>query len=290
MHAKTMLHVLEPVVKLMRLTDGKHGASPGLIAMQFMEVDEWFGQASGTFPDLDNYAPGMHAKINALWVARWNQTDHPVFGAAKLLEPRLFKANPGHIFRQQLISSLKQIAKTPECPYTWKEMDAGWSTLRQKAATLPYFFDDLAQTQDAPSWWLDNMGGGAFEAIQWAAVRITSIAKSASICETTNSHEGAIHTAKRNRLGQDTVQMLLKLHLNLLLKKKFECWDPKKSFWEQGREVYATNEPGDIHDGEEQEPSLFASVGGYANAAASAAAAVAAGAAGGAAAAAAAAN
>mmetsp|Transcript_10515 Transcript_10515/g.32359 ORF Transcript_10515/g.32359 Transcript_10515/m.32359 type:complete len:96 (+) Transcript_10515:1086-1373(+) len=60
--------------------------------------------------------------------------------------------------------------------------------------------------------------------LSWAATRLVSMTCSASGCEHAWSVEGWIHSKKRNRMGQTTVDRLVRTHTNLLLESKLQDW------------------------------------------------------------------
>ena len=56
-----------------------------------------------------------------------------------------------------------------------------------------------------------------FPHLSWAAMRLLAMNCSASGCEHAWSVEGWIHSKKRNRLGQKTVDRLVRCHTNILI-------------------------------------------------------------------------
>lgn len=71
--------------------------------------------------------------------------------------------------------------------------------------------------------WMENVlceqsGKMLFDGLAWFAKKCQGVACSASACEHSWSIEGWIHSKRRNRLSQDTVEMLLRGHTNLGLK------------------------------------------------------------------------
>ena len=82
-------------------------------------------------------------------------------------------------------------------------------------------------------------------AIMWVAMTLGGLACSASGCEHSWSIEGRMHSKKRNRLGQQKVQRLVRTHSNLLLEDKLAGWRSTALPWEIEME---------IRDGESDEP------------------------------------
>ena len=68
--------------------------------------------------------------------------------------------------------------------------------------------------------------------LQWALMRLASLACSASACEHSWSIEGWIHSKKRNRLGQKNVERLVRAHTNLILEAVLEDWEANVLPWE----------------------------------------------------------
>ena len=69
-------------------------------------------------------------------------------------------------------------------------------------------------------------------AIRWVAMRLTALTCSASGCEHAWSIEGWIHSKKRNRLGQQNVERLLRVHTNLYLEARLRDWAATALPWE----------------------------------------------------------
>lgn len=61
--------------------------------------------------------------------------------------------------------------------------------------------------------------------LQWAARRLLALSCSASGCERSWSVEDWMHSKKRNRLGQTTVERLVRCHTNLLLQDMVADWE-----------------------------------------------------------------
>ena len=63
-------------------------------------------------------------------------------------------------------------------------------------------------------------------------MRLVAMNCSASGCESSWSVEAWIHSKKRNRLGQLTVERLVRAHTNLLLEDLLEDWESALLPWE----------------------------------------------------------
>jgi hypothetical protein len=65
---------------------------------------------------------------------------------------------------------------------------------------------------------LDDNGEPLFDNLAWFALKVVSVVPSASACEHSWAIEGWIHSKRRNRLGQNLVEMLVRGHTNMVLK------------------------------------------------------------------------
>ena len=68
-------------------------------------------------------------------------------------------------------------------------------------------------------------------------MRLGGLACPASGCEHSWSIEGWMHSKKRNRLGQQKVQRLVRTHSNLLLEDKLAGWRSTALPWEIEMEI-----------------------------------------------------
>lgn len=69
---------------------------------------------------------------------------------------------------------------------------------------------------------VDKDGEFLFAALAWFAQKVLCIVCSASACEHCWSIEGWIHSKRRNRLGQDLVEKLVRAHTNIVLREKLQ--------------------------------------------------------------------
>jgi hypothetical protein len=65
----------------------------------------------------------------------------------------------------------------------------------------------------------------------WIA-KVVLLSCSASTCEHTWSIEGWIHSKRRNRLGQDLVECLVRTHTNLHLEQRLELYEAGMLPWD----------------------------------------------------------
>lgn len=134
---------------------------------------------------------------------------------------------------RQLKGCFKQMA-TVEHPYTDLLADladfheacaGGMHDLTQEVA-----FSKRAQSMASYKW--ANVYLANWPHLQWAARRLLALTCSASGCERSWSVEDWIHSKKRNRLGQTTVERLVRCHTNLLLEDLLRDWESNVLPWE----------------------------------------------------------
>ena len=66
----------------------------------------------------------------------------------------------------------------------------------------------------------------------WLALKVVLLPCSASACEHSWSIEGWIHSKRRNRLGQDLVERLVRTHTNLQLEHRLELYEAGMLPWD----------------------------------------------------------
>jgi hypothetical protein len=67
--------------------------------------------------------------------------------------------------------------------------------------------------------------------LRWLALKVVLLPCSASACEHSWSIEGWIHSKRRNRLGQDLVERLVRTHTNLQLEHRLELYEAGMLPW-----------------------------------------------------------
>ena len=122
------------------------------------------------------------------------------------------------------------MASTPDipCEFTTQAMIAQYMALRTALATETHDRNDgEAFSKEAcvmPPFEWARAYLYPWPAIQWVAMRLTEPTCSASGCEHAGSIEGWIHSKKRNRLGQQNVERLVRAHTNLHLEARLNDW------------------------------------------------------------------
>jgi hypothetical protein len=173
-NVKVCISVLEPAVRLLRMTDTKLSATLGKVYGFMLQLDEHLRE------DIDGLEANIRKKIHAMFMVRWDYVEALSIGSHDLTDDIAFSAAA-----QQLAS------------YKWADIFM------------------------AP--WPD---------LCWAAKRLVAMTCSASGCEDSWSVEAWIHCEKRNRLGQKTVERLVRAHTNLLLEEVFETWESHVLSWQ----------------------------------------------------------
>lgn len=228
--------VLEPIIKVLRLTDGKSGATLGKV----------FGWCANIAAEFKKDIPGVTKedanRIHTLFQARWTYFHTNVFTAAMFLDSEFITDKHTRDEKTEFRAVLELIAVTPDCEYTLDDMTSDWSSLQTALLTKTSGMNNKSAFTDrackmAPFEWAREY---LFQwpAIQWVAMRLGGLSCSASGCEHSWSLEGWMHSGKRNRLGQNKVQRLVRAHSNLLLESKLEGWRPTSLPWEIDMQIH----------------------------------------------------
>lgn len=214
-------------MKVLRLTDGKSGATLGKVYGLCSQMDELYREPIAGLDD------GIRERLHMLFMARWAYFHTPVFTAAHFLEPEYIHVKPTAKEKAELHTVFKAMATTQ---HTFSALVADYAQLETAVCTNSNGMDDelafSARAKKMPSfeWGRTYLYFGAD--VQWAQMRLTAIGPSASPCEHSWSIEGWIHSKKRNRLGQTNVERLVRTHTNLILEAVLEDWRPHVLPWE----------------------------------------------------------
>jgi hypothetical protein len=68
--------------------------------------------------------------------------------------------------------------------------------------------------------------------LMWLALKVVFLSCSASTCEHRWSIEDSIHSKRRNRLGQELVDRLVRTHANLKLEQRLELYEVGMLPWD----------------------------------------------------------
>ena len=222
--------VLTPVLKLLRMTDGKTGATLGKIYHQMCEISGFFENP------IEGLEEDCREQVWQLFNARWQYFHEPIFTAAYYLDPEFISGEGSKEEEADFRRVLQEISKSNECPHSASDMVVQWAAIQTAISVGSHglneelAFSSLAKKMPAFEWARAFMY--EWPAIQWVAQRVASLSCSASGCEHSWSIEGWVHSKKRNRLGQTLVERLVRAHTNILLGNKLEEWVAPVLPWE----------------------------------------------------------
>jgi hypothetical protein len=220
--------IMEPVLRLLRLTDGKTGATLSKVYGFLLQLDSHFSKA---IPGLDSEE--IRHKIHELFMARWAYMHVPIMTAAYRLDPEFARRKFSRDEQADVKTVLKKMATT-EHPYPdllseladfEEALGAGLHDFVEAVA-----FSPRARSMAPYKWARVYMS--AWPHLQWAAIRVLALSCSTSGCERSWSVEDWIHSKKRNRLGQLTVERLVRCHTNLLLHDALEACEACVLSWD----------------------------------------------------------
>jgi hypothetical protein len=223
---KMCINVLEPAVRLLRMTDTKLGATLGKVYGYMLQLDEHLREK------IDGLDDNIRTKIHAMFMARWEYFHVPAMTAAYRFEPEFCQPKFDPKEKLEVNKVLRQMA-TEEHPYAAivtqladyvEALSVGSHDLTEEIAFSP------AAKKLASYKWVDTFMA-PWPDVCWAAKRLVAMTCSASGCEDSWSVEAWIHSKKRNRLGQKTVERLVRAHTDLLLEDVLENWESHVLPW-----------------------------------------------------------
>jgi hypothetical protein len=228
------VRVLSPTLKVLRLTDGKTGATLGKVHGLCVGLDALYRN------DIVGMDDDTRERMHLLFTARWTYFHTDVFTAAKMLDSEYIKDEHTLSERKEFRNVLLKIAETPNSMgtpmYGIGQLLAEWAGFETALATGSHGLDSNQAFSDIAckmtSWEWASAFLYEWPGLRWVAMRLTSLSCSASGCEHSWSIEGWIHSTKRNRLGQTHVERLVRMHTNLLLGSRLEEWRAKALPWE----------------------------------------------------------
>ena len=227
-----VLRVFEPCVRAMRMTDGKKGATLSKIYKAMLDL----GGENGFYAKpIDGLEEDIRTKMHKIFQKRWNYFHCPIMTAAYMLDPEYFGLEDFSCAEEEELK--KVLAKlAPLKALTELDIRNERSAARVEMMTGQNEFADeiawrdAARQQSAATWGQTHFY--KLKKLQWAAARLSALGCSASPCEHSWSIEGWIHNARRNRMKQDTVEMMVKFHSNLMLEAAARNWDDSVFVWE----------------------------------------------------------
>lgn len=178
-------------------------------------------------------------KIHAIFMARWTYFHTPVMTAAYRLAPEFCRRTITDSEDKEIKAVFKKMA-TEE--HSYPEIIADYSAYEVALETATFDLNNsvafsMAAQRMPPYQWA-NTYLRAWPHLRYIATRLLSLSCSASGCEHAWSIEGWIHSKKRNRLGQHTVDRLVRCHTNLLIEHRFESETAHTVMeWEEDMEI-----------------------------------------------------
>jgi hypothetical protein len=217
---KLLLRVLEPVLKLLRLTDGKKGATLGKVYHWMCQLDAFFNSP------IEGLPTAIREKVHRLFMARWAYFHEPIFTAAYMLDPEFIRVEHSADEETALRGIFEDLA-TEE--HTEGKLTAEYAqfltavTVESHSMTNTGAFGESARKLQGFEWAQAYLY--PWPSLKWLVMRVASLQCSASGCEHSWSVEGWIHSKKRNRLGQLNVERLVRTHTNLILEQILTDWE-----------------------------------------------------------------
>ena len=221
------VRVLEPCLKVLRLSDGKKGVTLGKLYHLLIDLDNLYGNPIAELPER------VRKKMHKLFMGRWEYFDTPVFAAAYVSHSEFLQVNHS-VADEAKFKKVLQAMATEE--HSYNAMNVEWSKLKTSLSIDEHGMCDDEAFSDAakclqPFEWVRTYLI-YWPHLQWALMRLSSLQCSASACEHSWSIEGWIHSKKRNRLGQKNVERLVRAHTNLILEAVLEDWEAQVLPWD----------------------------------------------------------
>jgi len=222
--------LLNPVLKLLRLTDGKSGATLGKV----------YHLMSNLANEYDNEIEGLDNTVRenmwSIFMARWTYFHEPIFTAAYFLDPEFIKGEGSAEEERDFRDVLRIVCAGPHCPFKISDMTTQWASLQTALRVQSHGMNEeeafSAAAKKMPSFEWARVYLYNWPGIQYVGGRLAALACSASGCEHSWSIEGWIHSKKRNRLSQTCVERLVRTHTNLLLEETLDSWRSEALPWE----------------------------------------------------------
>ena len=219
--------MLEPCLKVLRLSDGKKGTTLGKLYQLLIDLDNLYGKPTNGLPER------VRKKMHNLYMARWEYFDTPVFAAAYVSHSEFLQVAHSTADEVKFRTVLKAMATEQ---HTYNAMNVQWSQLKTAISIDEHgMSDDEAFSTEAsklqPFEWVRTYLY-PWPDLQWALIRLAALQCSASACEHSWSVEGWIHSKKRNRLGQKNAKRLVRAYTNLILEAVLQDWEGHVLPWD----------------------------------------------------------
>ena len=185
------VRVLTPTLRVLRLTDGKTGATLGKVYGLCAELDALYRN------DIDGMDGQIRERMHMLFWARWTYFHTEAFTLAKVLDSEFIKDELTSKEDEEFRDGLKKIALTPNCRWTYTELLGQYAELRTALRTKSYDLNDTVAFSEKGCSMASFEWARTFlykwKGIQWVVMRMTALACSVSGCEHSWPIEGRIH-------------------------------------------------------------------------------------------------
>jgi hypothetical protein len=176
--ASLTVRVLNPALTVLRLCDGKTGATLGKVYGPCAELDALYRE------EITGVDEEIRERMHLFFRARWLYSLYfhtEALTSAHLLDSEFTKDVPNEGAIDEFHAALEKIATTPGCEWAQADFVVQWANLQQALATKTH--DKLAFSKAAcdmaPFVWAKTWLY-KFPAIQWAAMRLSALSCSAS--------------------------------------------------------------------------------------------------------------
>jgi hypothetical protein len=209
---KICIKVLDPVLRLLRLTDSKTGATLSKLYGYMIQIDVFYRKE---IPGLED---NIRKKMHALFMARWEYFHVPMMTAAFRFDPEFSRREFDNNEVQEVRAVLRKMATrehtvaaiNADLPDFEDALSMGTDDLTDEVA-----FSESARAMSPYKW--ARIYLTKWPHLRYAVVRLLALSCLASGCEDSWSVESWIHSKKRNRLGQRVVERLVRAHTNIIL-------------------------------------------------------------------------
>ena len=205
-------------------------------------------------------SPWSGLQVHQVFANRWVAFHAPVMTAAFKLHPEFCRRDTDKGADADFDKVITDLAKAPGAPSAtlmklqYEEFriacTAGSHNLHSDMKDRePGAFHEKCMKSDIHVWIKTFFK--PWPELRWLALKVVLLPCSASACEHSWSIEGWIHSKRRNRLGQDLVERLVRTHTNLQLEHRLELYEAGMLPWDiemTVEEPLSDDEDGVPHD------------------------------------------
>jgi hypothetical protein len=253
--------IFEPALQALRVSDGMKGGTPAILYNMCLGLDKLYSEP------IDGLDESIRKKVHALFMARWNTFHAPVHSACFLMDKAFCRMEHDSAAKLELIQVIKDFCTAETADGTkvgrdWKVVKSEYVAWQESIARKQHdlhdehklnqpagAFTERSMQRSQQSWVktymediTDSSGRALFDNLAWFAKKLCSVMTSASACEHMWSIAGWIHSKRRNRLAQPTVEKAVRAHGNLVLRKAMMqrnknvvAWDSQTAITEPDR-------------------------------------------------------